>query len=362
MKVAITADLHAGKMVESHRKKLDDVLSVLDDMNEKAKEHGADAMVVAGDLFDQKGTIRAEVYNAVWERIRDAEIPYYILAGNHGKSSRTVLGDDHPGDDTVYAMDDLEDVETVTGRRLFVDEKFGGEGSDVTAFFQPYVEDVEDLVERLSSAEVGGSGRNVLFGHFGIADAEMGPAQVQDRDWMDSGDAVFKDFDWVFAGHYHRPQNFGEKVWIPGSPLQHSFGEREQQKRMLFLDTEDGSVESVSVDGPRYVVVETKDDFKGLTEYDQPLYVRFDCPVSEDLKSKLRGSSRIRSVTSNVRKEEEVEARMDLSFDDEDDGEIVEEYVRYVNDNESRRVDSLAMDHDVSVEDLRSAGKEVVGS
>jgi DNA repair exonuclease SbcCD nuclease subunit len=92
-----TADLQLGKPFQSipgdaGAKLRERRLDAIDVLAKVARDHEADLVVVAGDFFDAN-TAPDRLVQQVFSRIRQAEIPFLVLPGNH----------DHAGTGSVYA-------------------------------------------------------------------------------------------------------------------------------------------------------------------------------------------------------------------------------------------------------------------
>ena len=102
MKLIHCADLHLDSPMESNlpaekaRERRSEILSTFKKLIEHADENGADAILIAGDLFDSKRTAKkTEQY--VLNLIEDhPDLGFFYLAGNHDSGNRMVDTPDLP--------------------------------------------------------------------------------------------------------------------------------------------------------------------------------------------------------------------------------------------------------------------------
>ena len=156
MKLIHTADLHldsplTGVVNSAQRRR--ELLTALNNLNEYANNNGVEAIIVAGDLFDEKFTTDQTV-RSVADVVANSNAAWYVLRGNHGGSAPyDKLKAMRPeiyffGDEwTSY---DLGNV-TICGRELGVDD-----------------------AERWSRLSLDKSNYNVLVLHGDVDDASYG--------------------------------------------------------------------------------------------------------------------------------------------------------------------------------------------
>ncbi len=123
MKIIHTADLHLGSPlggVKDPELRRHELVTALAHLSEYANNSGAQAIVIAGDLFDEK-FVSAQTVQSVAEIIRHSNATWFIMRGNHGGSAPyDDLHDLCPeagffGDEwTYYTLDNV----TICGREL----------------------------------------------------------------------------------------------------------------------------------------------------------------------------------------------------------------------------------------------------
>ena len=123
MKIIHTADIHLDSPligVADSRTRRAELLRALSNMSQYAHNSGVGAIIVAGDLFDDK-FVTPQTVKSVAQIINDSSACWYVLFGNHGDSApynelkRLCNKVNFFGDDWISY--DIEDV-TITGREL----------------------------------------------------------------------------------------------------------------------------------------------------------------------------------------------------------------------------------------------------
>lgn len=370
MDYLITADWHIGYQYSSDRRKLNDFFRFFDWIEGKAEAEEA-KVIVCGDIFHIRGEIPTSIFNQLLARLEGSSAEFLFMTGNHDLDS-TIESSDHHGErqvapQSIEAFRHLDNVDTVGGSVSFQE-------GDVNFHIVNYEKDPEklaDLIEDRKGAKLPKADHEVLLGHFGVAEAEMGPANISDQSQLSVDHDCFHWLDYVFTGHYHKPQQWpvstavdgdnnetGEYadggIFIPGSPIQYTFGERGQTKRVLKFSPSDDTVQSIPTKGPEYIVVEDDEDLDRILESDEEMYIRFDMPVPDDAVDELRNHDRVRSAVRNYRTTDVQESRMDVSIQEIDDEELVEDFMDYKTENE-------LLDHlEIPAERLEEAGKELI--
>ncbi len=224
----LLADVHlhpyAGSAIlpDGRNKRLDDIMVCLNAALQTCST--GQAIVIAGDLFHDRKGVKPEALHRIGEWLNEArstKVPVYILAGNHDLS----IGGD--GCASVMALRHATII-TEPGKVIEI------EGFKVG--FIPYVEDPEAV--RLQAKALRKDGAKILVAHLGIGDprfADCIPVDYEVPGRISVDDLRPGDFEQVFLGHYHNPQELAKNVRYIGSPLQLSFKEAGQEKGWVRL-------------------------------------------------------------------------------------------------------------------------------
>lgn len=128
MKLIHTADIHLDSPlsgVANSTTRRHELLTALMNLNEYANNNGVEAIIVAGDLFDEKFTTDQTV-RSVADVVRSGNASWFVLRGNHGGSApyeklRKLCPEIHFfGDDwTKYTLGNV----TICGRELGANDR-----------------------------------------------------------------------------------------------------------------------------------------------------------------------------------------------------------------------------------------------
>jgi DNA repair exonuclease SbcCD nuclease subunit len=116
-----------------------------------------------------------------------------------------------------------------------------------------YVDDEEKLKKVvaetiLKATTVAGGRKVVLLGHFSVKGAMAHGMEIEDG--LDTKD--ISKVDATFLGHIHKFQEFKPRHFYVGSPFQQNFGELNETKYVMILDTKAGKVYPIDTKMPQY--------------------------------------------------------------------------------------------------------------
>ena len=268
MRLLHTSDWHLGRAF--HRvNMLGAQAEFIGHLVTTVREHGVDAVVVSGDVYDRAVPPLAavELFDTALHRLADLGVPTVMISGNHDSARRlgvgagligragihlrtdpaacgtpVVLSDVH-GDVAFYGLPYLEPA--------LVKDEFGVEKAGHEAVLAAAMDRVRaDLATRARGPR---RTRSVVLAHAFVTGGE---ASDSERDITVGGVAsvpagVFDGVDYVALGHLHGCQTITERVRYSGSPLAYSFSETDHRKTMWLVDLgADGSVTAERVDCP----------------------------------------------------------------------------------------------------------------
>ena len=284
MKFLHLADLHLGKrvngfdMLEDQRFILEQVLAICD-------EHGVEAVVLAGDIYDTPVPPAAACTLLDWflTQLVARHIPVLAVSGNHDSAERVAYGRALFGRCGVHISRPLD------GQPPFVSVAEAG-GVDiallpnvtaeaVNAWFPE--EEAQDISEALrvvfAKAGIPRAGRPcILAAHQALGNSA--DAQAVGKLRMASP-AVFEPFAYTALGHYHTPLSFGESVRYCGSPM--CFSRKEARSPQKYIDVididESGAVsvqhEPITPPHPARVVSGTIAELLGAERTEDYVYI-----------------------------------------------------------------------------------------
>lgn len=256
MRLAVVADLHAHNYAKySHiaesglNSRLDWILREFDEIIDICVQRQVHALVIAGDLFHSRKAIDITVLEAVYKRIKSVkDFPMFIVAGNHDVSESSVKSV------SIRVLSKLLTVVTKPKIISVLNKSVG---------LIPWTESAKAVAKALDTFKE--SNVQHVVGHLALRSGVVGEHEYI----MEGGiePSVFRDFQWVALGHYHKHQKVGDNIYYVGSPLQHTWGESGDDKGfMIFGGAQPEFIDLV--DFPRFVKVTSKKEAKQVRSID----------------------------------------------------------------------------------------------
>lgn len=209
------------------------------------KQKKYDYIVLLGDILHWHEKIQTQSLNRALKIIKKCcSLAYtYILVGNHDYTdNRQHLTDNH----WMNALKEWKNVQIVDRVHELV--LSGGK-----VLFCPYVYPGR-FIEALETCTLDWKSAKLIFAHQEFKSCKMGAIDSKD------GDVWENDWPQVISGHIHDCQNVGKKVYYPGAPLQHAFGDTD--KRVICsveLDIKDSlKIEEHCLNVPKKHVIRTE--------------------------------------------------------------------------------------------------------
>lgn len=390
MKFLHISDLHIGKRVNEFSM-IGDQRYILRQILDIAEESHAEAVLIAGDVYDKQmpSAEAVQVFDSFLTSLADLGKKIFVVSGNHdcaerlsfgarlmqerqvymsraydGNSLRIGLKDGY-GDIFVHLLPFIRpaavryvlEKETEQDERAVWTEKAVQDESTAEAErtgpemsgaggrgCETYQDAVRLAVERM---EIDQSARNILVAHQFVTGAGRCESEEVAVGGIDNVDAeVFDAFDYVALGHIHSPQWVGrESVRYCGTPLKYSFSEAEQQKSVTIVELkEKGNLEITAVPlKPLHDMRRIRGTYMEVTkpsfaaeETDREDYLQITLTDEEDIIDgfmKLRtfypNLMRLTYDNSRTRREQKVEAAEDV--EQKSELELFEEFYELQN-------------------------------
>lgn len=247
MKFIHVSDLHLGKRFRE-RSLIEDQKHILDQIVEIVKKEAADAVIIAGDIYDKPvPPIEAVLLldDFIVELSKHCE-HLFVISGNHDSPERLSFGNRLMEGSGVHVTTGF------TGRIKKVTIEDGSGPVDVwmLPFIKPihaapFYEDIDrddctDAIRRIiEAADIDETRRNILIAHQYVIGAARSESETLIVGGVDSVDEnVFNQFDYVALGHLHKKQSPGKsgRSFYSGSPLKYSFSEVNDEKGLLVVE------------------------------------------------------------------------------------------------------------------------------
>lgn len=229
MKIIHTADWHIGQSFHGHNR-ADEHLAALRQVRKACEEHRPDALVIAGDIFDNDHPSAADctlLASALAEIHRALPAMHIIAtAGNHDSPSR------HMSHAPVYEAVNAHMAGRATADTA--DSLILDIGSGIVVALPFYISPSLDTEELAREARRRADGRpTVVMAHNYVTGSDITGHSLR-RDTVGGQEAVTPDcfapdgsYDYLALGHIHRPQwvDRDRHIRYSGSLLQVSFDE-----------------------------------------------------------------------------------------------------------------------------------------
>lgn len=239
MKFAFIADIHLSRYgqdkiedITNLPERLHSLKTVLDNVAKYCIDNNIRVMIIGGDTLHGKSIIHAiaqDIMLDYFEHWSDF-IRFYVLDGNHDLSGK--------GHKVVSALKPLRNMPNLTWIPFDEVLRIG----DI--LMVPYGPDMVDKIKKTNA--------KVLISHFGLNEGVLnsGISIISDLSLKD----LIGKYELVLLGHYHKPQDIIRddiSLYYVGSPIQLDWGEKNDVKRFLVVDSDSLEVESIPTEGYR---------------------------------------------------------------------------------------------------------------
>lgn len=229
MKIAITSDWHIEEGIYT-----DICINFLDYLSSFCNKKMIDHIIVAGDIFEKSSKIKNEAFLPLFFKLMEMKnngFKMFFVLGNHDIFNIE-------NDSLVESFMPFGEV-----IKKYKEYDIGGR----TFSFLPYTKREDFPLHG-----------DVLITHLSIANFTFdNKYHVNEKNGFPV--ELFEGWNMVFSGHFHRPQNKKNIVYI-GSPYQMNFGEIGQNKGFVVFDTESNDWERIYYnESPKYVRIKAKD-------------------------------------------------------------------------------------------------------
>ena len=272
MRCVILSDLHIHSWAafgqlnqDGINKRLAHSLDCLQQVFDIAVALKVECVLFCGDLFHVR-KIDVEVYDLAYRKFDDfskSGIPFLAIPGNHDQALKNLsLNSIRPFSKVLHIMD--EPLKIGNSRIHGIE----------------YQRNKKDLIEKMKAAPAS----DLLMIHSGIAGAAASAfyiAPEEENLTLEEINQFKEKFGIIIAGHFHNPHylkinesgaaakwrfptgvKFDVKqgdVIIPGSPMQHNFGDSGMPRGCWVLDTSKWKAEFIKLDLPQFVSVDASE-------------------------------------------------------------------------------------------------------
>lgn len=249
MKFIHIADLHLGKQL-GDLSLLADQEAVLQQISDIADAEDADAVLIAGDVY-QRATPQAEamaLFDQFVSRLAGAGRKVLLISGNHDSALRIAYFSQLIRKAGVYASETFDGAlqkVTLTDRDGEIDlwlMPFLRPANVKKCLPEEKIGSYQDAIAAvIRHTEIDPRRRNVLLCHQFVAGSEICESEEHAVGGLDAVDGkLFDAFDYVAMGHIHGPQKLlRDTMRYAGSPLKYSFSETNHHKSVTVVDMQE---------------------------------------------------------------------------------------------------------------------------
>ncbi|SDB21130.1 exonuclease SbcCD subunit D [Eubacterium oxidoreducens] len=272
------SDLHIGKrgnefsMLEEQKYILIEILNIV-------KEQKADAVLIAGDVYDKPtpGEDAVKLFDYFLTRLAQNRIATYIISGNHDSAVKLSFASELIKESNIYIAPAYDG----NAQCFTLGEKDAPINLYLLPFIKPIVmrhlfperaEEIKDYTDACRLAiemmQVDEHACNVLVAHQFVTGAWRSESEEISVGGIDNIDAsVFEPFDYVALGHIHGPQQVGRaSIRYCGTPLKYSFSEVNHKKSVTLVEIIPGKEPKIDeiLLSPKHDMREIKGTFEQL--------------------------------------------------------------------------------------------------
>lgn len=237
MKFAFIADIHLSRYSQDKiedqsnlPERLHSIKNALYEVGMYCKQNNIPTIIIGGDILHGKSIIYAiaqDIMIQFFEDFNDS-LNFIVIDGNHDLSGK--------GNDVVSALRPLERLHRV--QWIKYSETYHLQPEDI--LFVPYSNNLPKIIKENKA--------RILISHFGLSEGVLnsGMSIISDVSMKD----LAGKYELVLLGHYHKPQEIvsnGVHLYYVGSLIQLDWGEREDEKRFLVVDSDTLQVDSIPI-------------------------------------------------------------------------------------------------------------------
>lgn len=267
MRFIHTSDLHLGRRLGSWSLEADQA-HMLGQLLAIVEDSAADALVVAGDVYDspQPSEWAVRLWDNFLTQLAHRGTPVLVVGGNHDSGARLACGSALMAEAGVYVAGELGASPTPTnvlveGVRFWLvpfvrpadvrswaaktapspQDSLSAKKS-MPPEISTYTQALSYVLDRARSQSDFGSTTNVCVAHqfvtVGASEPERSDSERLSLGTLDNVDSsAFAGFDYVALGHIHKPQQLGTScVRYSGTPLKYSASEIGQHKGVIVVE------------------------------------------------------------------------------------------------------------------------------
>lgn len=256
MKFIHTSDLHIGKYVHE-MSMIEDQKQMLKQLVELSERERADALVIAGDIYDRAvpSAEAVELLDDFLTEMAEKHIPVIFISGNHDSPQRVAFADRILEKQGIHIAGEYDGQL----KQVVLEDEFGPVYFVCMPFVKPAVVEAStsaEAVEKMLSAcpmTLSLNSRYVLITHYFVTGENgQSPCLSEAESTVNVGGldnvpaSLFSAFCYTALGHIHAAQRIGKgSVYYSGSPMKYAFSEAGKDKTVNVVTLGRNGVEEV---------------------------------------------------------------------------------------------------------------------
>lgn len=287
--------------------RLRDIVEATEWVIDTATDNQCSALVMLGDIFNNRSAIDLRVIDAVghcMDYAKSVGLPIYALVGNHDAYLRDTR---------------VTSLRAIAGYATVIDKPCNLNVGGTPCAFVPWVDDHDEIREHLDT--VLSVNPSVLFGHALVEGATMSDRALP-LSW-------FKDAPTTIFGDVHEPGQYGKVQYI-GSPLQLNFGDAGGERGMAILHCKGKNVAVKTIrniHSPRFRVIEDDGEsqiiLRDIREVDYVRVKTEDPEIVESVRERVPMHTHVESTALDL---EDLQPRLNVSVRDSHET-VIKQYV-----------------------------------
>lgn len=224
--------VHNYKLHGANVDRLDNCLSVLDELGKYCSSGHIDTIYFAGDLFDTHKALLTIVVNKTAEAFTKffkeyPDVRFVAITGNHDQSTKNLLGSEAVSALTHLATFFPDNFILIDNDIIVAEDGVFMAGIPYYEYPEHFKQRLKEIADRVRDLKITNpDARYYLMIHQtpkGIGN-DMIPHDCNPKD------EDFDEFDLVFCGHIHKRQQLTHKFYVVGSPIHRDAGDKGEKK------------------------------------------------------------------------------------------------------------------------------------
>jgi DNA repair exonuclease SbcCD nuclease subunit len=221
------------------------ILMIFPQLIDIVKKRLINLVLFGGDLHQVRKHVPTQVLNKTTDAFKELAqlVPIIAIPGNH---------DDADREGTIHSMHTYRDIPGVT-----VIDKFFADGTHgINLMAIPYSENLQQVQEFVKNRRFQHKDNSFFLGHLGISGALAGSDFVYNSQFDPTiEDLLPERFEFGFLSHFHLHQYLAPNFVYAGAPVQHNWGDKNQDRGVVIYDTDTKRAEFVPLKSPKFIEI-----------------------------------------------------------------------------------------------------------